>query len=340
MMDPILLFAPFKGLTNRSYRNALARHFGGFDLMYAPFVSGVGQERINPGKLRDVVPKHLNLAPCVPQFLSTDAKEIILLGKTLQQHGYDHINWNLGCPFSRIANKKRGCGMLPYPDELYRILSEVFKDFPIKLSIKTRLGYYQPEEILKVLEVLNQFPIHLLIIHARIGTQIYSGEVNLEGFKACLSATKLPVAYNGDIFHASRFREMQERYPEVNTWMLGRGALINPFLALEIRGQGLTAQEKRKRVQAFHDELLDEGSRTAPTPARLLGSMKAVWYYMAGLFEHPVQAFSTIKKSHTMQEYIINVEKTIQGDFNDRAGMEDYFRKGVKQRGFSEHTGQ
>jgi tRNA-dihydrouridine synthase B len=332
MQPPELLFAPFKGLTNKVYRNALARHFGGYDVMYAPFISGVGQERIKPSKLADVIPIEKNLAPTVPQFISTDAREIILFGKTLHQHGYDHINWNLGCPFSRIANKKRGCGMLPYPDELDRILHEVFKEFPIRLSIKTRLGYYRPEEILRVLEVLNRYPIHLLIIHARLGTQIYSGDVNLEGFEACLSATKHPVAYNGDIYHKKRFREMQHRFPGISTWMMGRAVLMNPFLAMEIKGVFLNESEKRERLFAFHYELLEGGRMAAANEARLLGSMKAIWYYLSGIFENGMDVFSEIKKTKSLKDYQIIMEGSWQQPFADDAALEKYFRKGVKHR--------
>jgi tRNA-dihydrouridine synthase len=332
MQQPELLFAPFKGLTDRPYRNALARHFGGYDGMYAPFISGVGQERINPSKLVDLVPLEKNLAPTIPQFISTDAREIILFGKTFEQYGYDHINWNLGCPFSRIANKKRGCGMLPYPDELNRMLNEVFREFPIKLSIKTRLGYYKPDEIFKVLEVLNQYPIHLLIIHARIGTQIYSGEVNLEGFKACLSASKHPLAYNGDIFHVARFREMQKLFPQVNSWMLGRGALINPFLPLEIREKHTDEAEKRKKITAFINEVFEESQKTARNPARQLGYMKAVWYYLSGLFENPQMTFSRIKRINDLNDYQRIAEIALNQAFNTNMGIEDYFRKGLKHK--------
>jgi tRNA-dihydrouridine synthase len=333
VQQPEILFAPFKGLTDRPYRNALARHFGGYDAMYAPFVSGVGQERINPSKLVDVVPFEKNLVPTVPQFISTDAREISLLGKTFEQHGYEHINWNLGCPFSRIADKKRGCGMLPYPHELDKILNEVFKEFPIRLSIKTRLGYYKPDEIFRVLEVLNQYPIHLLIIHARRGTQIYSGEVNLEGFKACLSASKHPLAYNGDIFHVARFREMQKLFPQVNTWMLGRGALINPFLPLEIRERQAGETEKRTKIAAFINEVFEESLKIARKPARQLGYMKAVWYYLSGLFENPQMTFSRIKRTNNLNDYQQIVKSTLNQAFNPNKGIEEYFRKGVKHIG-------
>ncbi len=333
MEQPKLLLAPFKGLTGRRYRNAFSRHFGGFDAMYAPFISGFGHSKINPSKLEDVVPVEANLAPTVPQFLSTNAREIILFGKTLQQLGYDHINWNMGCPFAHIADKKRGCGLLPYPDELEQILNDVFMDLPVKLSIKTRLGYFSHHEIYRIIEVLNQFPISLLIIHARTGTQIYSGEVNIDAFSDCLSLSKNPLAYNGDIYHKLRFAEMRSRFPEIKTWMLGRGSLINPFLAMEIKGNFFSESEKREKLNAFLNEMLDTGMETGQNPTRLLGYMKAVWFYISGLFANPGLIFSAIKTTVNLTAYKKMVDFNLAQPLSSEAGIEEYFRKGVKHLG-------
>lgn len=337
--NPQLLFAPFKGLTTKGYRNAFTRHFGGFDTLYAPFISGLGSEKIHPDNLNDFIPNSANLGPTVPQVLSTDPTEIILLGKTLQKHGFDHLNWNLGCPFSRIASKKKGCGILPYPEQLDKILQEVFTELPVKLSIKTRLGYFRSSEIISVLEVLNRYPIHLLIIHARIGTQIYSGEVDLETFGKCSEASRIPIAYNGDIIHIARFQELQLRFPSISNWMIGRGALINPFLPNEIKGVHLDNSEKRKHLNDFHHELIEEGLSKKANEKRLLGSLKAVWYYMAGLFENPQEVFSAIKTSTTLNQYRQTLSHTLGLPFSNEQELEDYFRYGIKHLGDAEHKG-
>ncbi len=326
MKNHHLLFAPFKGLTDRIYRNALARNFGGFDQMYAPFISGFGGKRINPSKLSDVVPIEGNLPRMVPQFISTDANEIILLGKTLQQYGYEHINWNLGCPFSRIAIKKRGCGILPYPDELYKILDEVFKVFPIKLSIKTRLGYFEPTEIYNVLGVLNQFPLELLIIHPRTGTQLYSGDVNLLGFGECIEKSTNKIAYNGDIYHAKQLHFLQKRFPSVNHWMLGRGALLNPALAMEISNQPV--DQKARKLKEFLDEILEENLKASKNPYRVVGYMKAVWFYLSGSFENPQVVFNSIKKAVDLETYIKFAEEALKASFATTEEIERYYKNG------------
>jgi tRNA-dihydrouridine synthase B len=329
----MLLLAPFKGITERPYRNAFARHIGGIDLMYAPFVSGVGTERINPSKLADVIPREKNICPTIPQFISTDAREIILIGKTLKDYGYDHINWNLGCPFSRIANKKRGCGMLPYPGELDRILEEVFREIPINLSIKTRLGYHSPDELFPVLDVFNRYPIHLLILHPRIGTQLYSGEVSLNGFESCLENTAHEVAYNGDIWNATRYQEVKQRFPQVKQWMLGRGLLMNPFLAMEAQGKELSDAGKRAKLMAFHQELFETAQERTTHEGRIIGSLKAIWYYMAGSFSDGRQLFSLIKKTKNTRDYLEAANHVLQQEFAGEGSKAAYFRSGIKHLG-------
>ena len=333
MPQPVLFLAPFKGLTTKIYRNAVARHFGGFDAMFAPFISGTGHDKVNTSKLSDVAPKESMLAHTVPQFLSNNGREALAITKAMAQEGYNHVNWNMGCPFSRIADKKRGCGILPYPEELDRMLHWVFQEAPINISIKTRLGYYRAEESIKVMEVLNRYPIHMLIVHARIGTQLYAGEVDLDGFAYCLSHARMPVVYNGDIFHKERFAVLQSLFPDVHAWMLGRGALINPFLALEIKGISVSENEKRKLLISFLDEIEAQCLINQTNSLRLLGYLKAIWFYIGGMFEPHSEILYKIKKSQSIDEYKIIAADALALPFAGHEGIEHYFRLGVKHVG-------
>ena len=325
-----LLLAPFKGITTKAWRNAFSRHVEGFDQIYAPFISGVGDTRINPSKLQDIIPISDNLSPTIPQFISTNAKEIILLGKTLQDHGYDHMNWNLGCPFTRIAEKFRGCGILPYPQMLEEILNEVFAKLTIKLSIKTRLGYKNPEEIYTILEVLNNYPIHSIILHTRTGKQLYRGNTDPDAFSTCRNISLHPMVYNGDIYNLPGFLTLKSAFPDLTTWMLGRGALMNPFLPMEIKGHLLSDSEKRTRLTAFHKDLFDNARQSIPQEKKHLGWMKAIWYYMSGVFSDGEKLFRNIKRTSSISEYHQSVEYTLDQPFSDHSQQEHYFKHSIK----------
>ena len=322
--------APFQGITSRDYRNAYARHFPGLDCVYTPFVSGIHPEKLNPTKFRDMLPMKDNVIETVPQLLSNEPAEILAAAKFLKEEGYNHVNWNMGCPFSRLANKKRGCGILPYKNEIKEMLDIIMPDVPLKLSIKTRLGYKSYEELPELMHIFNQYPIHELIIHPRIGTQLYRGEVNLDGFEMAMKESKIPVAYNGDIFHASRFRELHERFTGIKHWMIGRGALINPFLAAQMKRIELSENEMRTRITAFHNELLQVTQQRISKPPRQLGFLKAVWYYMSGLFKDGTQYFNKIKVCRNMKEYYQETEILLSQPFAGEHEIEEHFRYKLK----------
>ncbi|MFN2395975.1 MAG: tRNA-dihydrouridine synthase family protein [Bacteroidales bacterium] len=329
-MSVRISLAPFQGITSRDYRNAYARHFPGLDCVYTPFVSGVHPEKLNPVKFRDMLPGDDNVIETIPQLLSNDSAEIIAASKFLKEEGYSQINWNMGCPFSRLANKKRGCGILPYKDEIREMLDRIMPEIPVKLSIKTRLGYKSHEELPALIYIFNEYPIHELIIHPRIGTQLYRGEVNLDGFEYVMKESRIPVAYNGDIYHAGRFRELQERFPEINHWMIGRGALINPFLAAQMKGIVLSEDIMRSKIRSFHNEIIQISLERIPQQLRQLGFLKAIWYYMSGLFEQGMQYFDKIKVCRNMKEYYPAAEIILSQPFADEHEIEEYFRYKLK----------
>ena len=85
----------------------------------------------------------------------------------MRELGYDEVNLNLGCPSGTVVSKKRGAGFLKYPDELDKFLDRIYSECDIKISVKTRIGFEKPEEIYRLIEIFNKYPIYELIIHPR-----------------------------------------------------------------------------------------------------------------------------------------------------------------------------
>ncbi len=330
-MDHISL-APFQGITHKYYRHFFIEYFHGINEVYAPFISGIHPYKVHPGKFDDVIHlpvNHKNYIT-VPQIVSTSAKEIVAFCDFLSRHGYLHINWNMGCPFSRLANKMRGCGILPYPEKVRKILEEAIPHIKTLLSVKVRLGYTQKDELRKVLQVLNDFPLEKVIIHPRTGDQLYKGQPDTEEFDLCRKKSKNTVVYNGNIIHQKKFTELKNTFPEVTHWMVGRGALINPFLPGEIKGMKYTEKQKRKLIGSFHQSLFENTLKRLPNDFKTLGLMKAIWYYMAGCFANGKELFRKIKVCQNLSEYEKNVALLMDSKFSDVNEIEDYFYNGLK----------
>ena len=116
--QPFLYLAPIRGLTDALFRDTFSRHFGGFDAAVAPFISPQKKSLYEDKMIRDVLPANNTTLPVVPQLLHTDPEDFLVLARRLADLGYTHINWNLGCPAPMVARKKRGSGLLPYPEEI------------------------------------------------------------------------------------------------------------------------------------------------------------------------------------------------------------------------------
>ena len=292
--------APFQGITTSVYRKVYAKHFTGIDKMFTPFFTNIYKEGLNRrGKveLNDTI---LNGVPVVPQILSKDADEILRFARFVKTLGFDEVNWNLGCPFPRVAKKKRGSGILPYPDEIRKILDGVFKEMPLKFSIKSRLGYENPSEILKVVEVVNDYPVSELTVHARVGKQLYKGEVDIELLPEIIKISKTRVGYNGDIFNVEDFVRVKEKV-DVDLIMLGRGVLVDPLLPEKIKKSDIG--DETLRVKNFIEDLYFQYRKKFNDSHTALNVLKELWWYFSHSFSNPHKVFKTLKKSKSFDEY-------------------------------------
>ncbi|HAR62849.1 MAG: tRNA-dihydrouridine synthase family protein [Candidatus Margulisiibacteriota bacterium] len=313
-MKPLLYLAPIQGITESLFRNIFPKYFKGFDLAIAPFIATSHSNKLRGVVARELDPKNNYGIKTIPQILSKNAQDFISLANSLSELGYDVINWNLGCPFPVVVKKGKGSGMLPHPDQIDSFLEKVIPDIKSKISVKLRLGLYSSEEILQIIPILNRYPLHEIIIHPRTGKQMYKGVVDLDAFETCLALSKHSVVYNGDIDSSSTFQKFSGRFNTVNKWMLGRGALANPFLPEEIQTKTIhTNNEKLEILCNFHNELFDGYSKILSGPAHLTDKMKEIWSFLGNCFEDSKTIQQKIYRIHTTQKY----KELINQLFND-----------------------
>ena len=308
MNEPFLSLGPFQGITDAPFRNVFKRHFGGVDKFYTPFFTGIHKDdHAKNLQSEEIDPRCNDVETLTPQILSTDAEEILRFAKQCKELGYNEINLNMGCPFPRVANKKRGSGLLPYPDKVEEMLEKVFEKIDMKFSVKCRLGYFSPDETDAIIPIFNHFPLSELIIHPRIGKQLYKGEADVERFRALIPSINAPLVYNGDIFSVDSFKRIREAVQPVEQFMLGRGVLANPFLAEEIKN-GNTSDDKTQRLHAYVLDLYEDRLRHAGGSPKVLGRMKELWSYLMNSFEEPQVVWRKIKKINALKEYEDAVE--------------------------------
>ena len=301
---PTLLSSPLQGFTDFRFRNAFHKYFGGIDTFYSPYIKLNGKLAVKGSYERDILPENNSTLEVIPQIITNDAEEFLFVAKYVQQFGYKELNWNLGCPYPMVAKCGMGSGLISNTSQIEHILKRVHNETDIIVSMKMRMGYENPTEILDVFPILDQYPIKNIAIHARIGKQLYKGGVDLDSFQKCLDHTKQKIYYNGDITSVAKYKELQERFPSIDHWMIGRGLIADPFLPSMIKNNTTEYPENRYEIfEAFHDEIYKEYDAylSGPTPIRM--KMLGFWEYFSESFSNPQKTFKKIKKAGNSKNY-------------------------------------
>lgn len=309
-MSITLLSSPLQGFTDFRFRNAFHKHFGGIDTFYSPYIKLNGKLVVKGSYERDILPENNTTLEVIPQIITNDAEEFLFVAKYVQQFGYKELNWNLGCPYPMVAKCGMGSGLISNTSQIEHILKRVHNETDIIVSMKMRMGYENPTEILDVFPILEQYPIKNIAIHARIGKQLYKGGVDLDSFQKCLDTSKQKLYYNGDITSVTKFKELQERFPSIDHWMIGRGLIADPFLPSMIKNNTTEYPKNRLELfEAFHDEIYQEYDAylQGPTPIRM--KMLGFWEYFSESFSNPQKTYKKIKKAGNSKNYEVAVKE-------------------------------
>jgi tRNA-dihydrouridine synthase B len=309
-----IFLAPILGHTDFVFRNALARNFQGIDGWYCPFITTVKGKEVRDSHIRDVLPRYNKFKNIVPQLIGKDAVEFIVLANQLFAMKYPIVGWNLGCPYPMVVNKKRGAGLLPYPEMISSFLDEVIPNVKCRVSVKTRLGKDDPQEILSVIPILNNYPLEEIIIHPRTARQMYGGSVDLDVFEKCVSLSKHPIVYNGDIVDTASFKNISNRFPSIGSFMIGRGILMNPGLPESIKG--LSSKNYKERLYHFHEDLVRGYQENGCEEISLLGRLKQIWCYLSFSFPESEDMLRKIQRAKTLEKYWETVKEAFKGEPN------------------------
>lgn len=313
-MKDVLLSSPLQGFTDFRFRNAFHKFFGGIDTYYAPYIRLNGKLEIKPAYERDLLSKNNHVPELIPQVMTNDADEFLFVADYVQQLGYKELNWNLGCPYPMVVNRCMGSGLINNPQRIDTILNKVHNESNIVVSMKMRMGYDSPDEILSVFPILEKYPIKNIAIHARIGKQLYKGGVNLSAFETCLKKSSQLIYYNGDITSVKVFNELKNRFTSIHHWMIGRGLITDPFLPQMIKNNTYSyPQNKIEIFSKFHDTLFDEYHQYLSGDNHTIIKMTHFWEYFSNSLSNPKKAFKKVKKAKNLIAY----EKAVKSILED-----------------------
>lgn len=293
--------APLRGVTVRTFRNLHARWFTPPDRAVAPFIPTFAGEKVKPALLRDIDPALGQAVPLVPQVIGKDPAQLRTLLRAFKAMGYTCADLNAGCPYPFIVKKGRGSGLMRDAETFTQMLDAGCEEMPDGFSVKVRLGVNTPDLLVQRMEIINQFPLREVTIHARTARQMYEGAVDVEAFAEAAALCRHPVVYNGDIRTRADFLRLKARFPHITRWMVGRGAAVDPFLFGKLKED--TQRDEPERLKSFLDDYLAASVEELYGPASVLGRMKELWSYLHQSFAQGERIWRNVRVCRTVEEY-------------------------------------
>ena len=290
-------FAPLEGLTDSVFRKIHHTYFPeGVDRYYTPFFSPTVHRALTPREARELPPADSMDVTVIPQLLTKVAEDFLWMAGQCRDLGYEEVNLNLGCPSGTVTAKGKGSGMLRDPQALDAFLEAIFRDAPLHISVKTRIGFSDSAEFPALLEIFNRYPIRELTIHPRVRTAFYKGSVDMDMFSLAMAESKNPICYNGDITQPDQLSALQAQYPQLQAVMIGRGLIANPGM---LTPGGTTRQALSGYLEALLEEYLVSfgGSRNA------MFRMKEHWGLLLSHFQVDEKLAKRLRKTTDLAEY-------------------------------------
>ena len=296
-----LYFAPLEGITGCTYRNTHAEMFGECSAYFAPFINPSDQEKVSKKGIKDILPENNNGINLKAQVLTNSSISFLKFIEKIKAFGFDEININLGCPSATVVRKGRGSGFLKDTDALDNFLYEIFDKGDIKISIKTRTGYFSGDEMEELMEIYNKYPLTQLIIYPRAREDFYNGMPDNDVFEKAYKMSKNKLCYNGNVFTVDDYKNIITRFPDIDGVMFGRGAIKNPALFREINGgEKITTAE----LIEFSKKLAENYNKVLQSEVFTLHKLKEIWVYILWNYPEEKKTAKAIKKSRTLQDFM------------------------------------
>lgn len=181
----------------------------------------------------------LRKADCEPcfgvQLAASKPEPAIEAARVALERGAAFIDLNAGCPIHEAVRRGMGACLLDKTRNLERLLGELVKAVPAPVTVKVRTGFKESRiNVMETTRMAEEAGVAGITVHGRTREQRYTKTADWDLIGEVVRARKVPVVGNGDVLTWYEAEERLQRSGAAGV-MLGRGALIKPWLFQEIR---------------------------------------------------------------------------------------------------------
>ncbi|KNC55663.1 uncharacterized protein AMSG_01934 [Thecamonas trahens ATCC 50062] len=167
----------------------------------------------------------------------------------------DFVDINACCPLDMVVNKVMGSGLLARRKRIISLARVGATMLDVPLTFKLRLGMDEPM-VHTLLPELAAAGVAAVSIHGRTRAQRYTQQASWDYMIETAKAADLPVIGNGDLYSYEELDAYMNQ-PGLTSVMVGRGALIKPWIFTELKERrhwDISSSERFDILRSFANE--------------------------------------------------------------------------------------
>ncbi|KAJ3011806.1 UNVERIFIED_CONTAM: tRNA-dihydrouridine(47) synthase [NAD(P)(+)]-like protein [Siphonaria sp. JEL0065] len=172
---------------------------------------------------------------------------------------FDFIDINCGCPIDLVFKAGAGSALMGRRNRLKDIIYGLRRTLPVPISVKLRTGIHDSTNTAhKLIPLVAEWGASAVTLHGRSRQQRYTKTADWEYINECGKIAKesgIPFYGNGDVFGFDDYYQSmpvsEGREGTVDGVMVGRGALIKPWIFEEINEKKIWDISGRERFDIF-----------------------------------------------------------------------------------------
>jgi tRNA-dihydrouridine synthase B len=222
---PIIGLAPMDGYSDSAFRHVCK--FINRDIITVTEFTSADGIHFSPEKLKRRLSFHPDEQPVLAQIFGKNTETFVTATKFCEDLGFSGIDINMGCPSKRVVKSEHGVALRKKPDLAYRLIEAVANATTLPVSVKTRLGWSNAEDLITFAKGAENAGADMLCIHARTYQEPYNVPAQFEHLYTLKEAISIPLLGNGGI---TSYNDGLSKLGNLDGFLIGQASFGNPWV--------------------------------------------------------------------------------------------------------------